>query len=980
MNQTSNKEFINLQSSNTSRNYSHCSYKQNSKLIQQMPHNEFFMQYPFQPKDSTNYDMNGFELDNRDPQNIDSYSNRSKQCNTQNMVNLSERRRITSPTTKQRRKKTRAEEMIKKIIDKLKISSNEYTQSFCVNQLLQTGTTSIICDKQKEKRSKLKWIKESIKFPIARCSRFREIQKKIMQVSYITILIFSPLILIFPQNQEIILLMFALLILSVLNNIFNLHTTYYQNDVEITNLRQIQINYIKRYLIKDFLVFLSFIFMFQFCETDQYMTIIGVIVLNIMTIQKVKLHNPLSQSLAVLLAYRFSIGICYCHLFTLIYISLNHSQIIYDSLSVQFKIYLTYLHKYLDEYLTIYGSLTHETSFELQFAIFVQIIQTCNKVTAFLDILFFFNLNVDQYLFQKHYFDFKAFLKHHKIDGQLKKKALSNYKYEMKNDIQYQSSIIDAKSIKYVNCEVQKSIEKTINGKYFQKITIFQKFSQDTQERLVEKMQFQTYQPNEMILKQNQSDDDSLYLINKGYAKVCYTGINNAQSGIKQLSKFQTFGEVSFFTGLPRTSSVICIGQVEVYKITRNDFLNVIKNNRLDLEIASLLRDQILFGNDYGQIGLRCFCCNATNHLISSCDKLHYNPNKEKILSQCSYNHIQSRKLFKRNGKRTQNSRDYLFQIGMAGEEFQENNFIADSQILKDLTYNQNYWSSTNIQQNQSQQISYQPIMHRTKHGEKNSILLSSELDDIKESCLDIDTNLIKKEKTVYTQQNQLQMKTIIKELECEDESSLSDYTQTISQQQNIQQIQTSKVNNVQVNMAENKDKLLDIPIFGQNNNIQQLNQRNSPRNSTVYDLKNNRQNRKSFSYTPQPDISKKLENIKWLSRSNRYLDETDINQQEQIQIQQRKKSPPSYNLKQDENIFIALTNLIQQNNFSGFSEDDEFEKGQNFSKYFPFFNPDYVIKKYNNLKQQQFCFINKSKYTLSYVLSEKIKRKLGQK
>lgn len=41
--------------------------------------------------------------------------------------------------------------------------------------------------------------------------------------------------------------------------------------------------------------------------------------------------------------------------------------------------------------------------------------------------------------------------------------------------------------------------------------------------------------------------------------------------------------------------------------------------------------------------------------------------------------------------------------------------------------------------------------MHRTKHGEKNSILLGSELDDIKESCLDIDTNLIKKEKTVYT-------------------------------------------------------------------------------------------------------------------------------------------------------------------------------------------------------------------------------------
>lgn len=33
----------------------------------------------------------------------------------------------------------------------------------------------------------------------------------------------------------------------------------------------------------------------------------------------------------------------------------------------------------------------------------------------------------------------------------------------------------------------------------------------------------------------------------------------------------------------------------------------------------------------------------------------------------------------------------------MAGEEFQENNFNADSDILRDLTNNQNYLSSTYI-------------------------------------------------------------------------------------------------------------------------------------------------------------------------------------------------------------------------------------------------------------------------------------------
>ena len=40
-----------------------------------------------------------------------------------------------------------------------------------------------------------------------------------------------------------------------------------------------------------------------------------------------------------------------------------------------------------------------------------------------------------------------------------------------------------------------------------------------------------------------------------------------------------TFGEVSFFTGLPRTSTIVSIGAVETYKIRRSDFLEAIKNN-----------------------------------------------------------------------------------------------------------------------------------------------------------------------------------------------------------------------------------------------------------------------------------------------------------------------------------------------------------------------------------------------------------------
>ncbi|CAD8214817.1 unnamed protein product [Paramecium octaurelia] len=960
MNQSQSKEFIILPSSNTSRNYSHCSSKLIPQQTQQMPHNQFNMQYPFQPKDSNSLDMNGLEVESSDPHRMVQYSHQGKYSNKQKPTKLLERGRVTSPIYKQLNKNARTEQLIKKFIDKLKIGSKQFSESHCVNQLLQTGSNDDDPEKLNE-RTKFNFIKNSITIPIPRSSKFREIWKTIMQITYITILIFSPLVLIYPENSESIILLFSQLILTVLNNLFNLHTSYYQNDVEITNLRQIQHNYIRRYLIKDVLVYLSFILILQFCLTDLYITIIAVVVLNIVTIQKVKLHNLLSKQLAVLLAYRFSIAICYCHLFAIIQMSMNHSNLVYESISIQFKIYLIYLHKYLDEYLTIYGSLSQETNFELQFAIFVQIVQTCNRIGAFLEILFYFYQNIDKYLLKKHYFDFKAFLNHHKIDSQLKKKALSNYKYEMNSDQLQQSSAIDTKSIQYINSDIYKKIDKTINAKYFQKITVFQKFSQDTQERLIEKMTYQTFQSNEIILKQNSSDDGSLYMIKRGCVKICYTGINNAQTGIKQLTKFQTFGEVSFFTGLPRTSSVICLGPVETYKITRNDYLNVIKNNRSDFEIAQFLKDQVIFENLYDQIGLRCFCCNSPNHLLSSCDKLHYHPNKEKVLSQCSYNHNQIRKYYQRSIKRTLNSRDFLFQIGMAGQEFQENNCNFDSQILRDLTNNQNYLSSTYIQQNQSQQVGHIPVVYRPRPS--NSLLMNSDLDDVKESCYDTETNKIRKESPIYAQQNQFQTKGFIKELEREDPDSISIINQNISQAQTIQQVQTNKLN-----IFENPDRLNDLNIL----ELQMLNQNNNPRNC--------RQNRKSYSYTTQSEVSKKLESFKGSYRSNVHLDETDKNRIEQYQKQQRRRSQQTNNGKLDENILIALANQQNYNNFCSFQEDEEFDRAHNFCYYYPFYNPDFVIKKYNNLKIWQQLLPNKSRYTISYVLSDRIKEKVSYK
>ncbi|CAD8096941.1 unnamed protein product [Paramecium primaurelia] len=982
MNQTSSREYGNLQSSNSSRIQSNPSIKANQKLHQQMPLNEFIMQYPCQPKDSITYDLNGFDIDIKEHQIFDSYSNRSKQQNSQSMIILAERRKITSPSVKKRKKKMKMEQIIQKFIEKIKISNNVFTKQPYVNTLLQTYSIPFVQENTNNK-SIIDKIKQSVRLPIPRQCKFRQFWKLLMQITYLTTIIFSPLILIYPSNIQIYALLFVQLTLLVFNSILNLNTCFYKNGVEITHLATIQLNYIRRYGLQDIMQYLSFIIILQFCESNSQISIIALITLNLLIVRLIKLNSLITQQHCIMLFWQFIKGLSYCHIFSLISISYK-DEIGFEPISLQLKTYLSYLNEYINQYLTLSSSLVNNTNFELLLAFLVQLIFTINRVKLILDILFFFHQNVHKYLLQKNYFDLKAYLHNHQVDQNLMKKALSNYKFEMKKDFQQQNFMIDSQSIKYIDYEIQKAIQNSVNAKYFKKIVVLSQFSQNIQEKLVENMSLHYFQPNEIILKQNNRDDDSIYLIKKGQVKVCYQSGNKKQFGIKSLGEMQTFGEVSFFTGLPRTSTIVSLGPVETYKISRNDFLEAIKNNRQDLEIATYMKDQILQNNQYGLIGLKCFCCKSNEHLIFQCDKLHYKPDKEKIISKYQYDHHQLRRKYKRNLKRTNNSRIHLFQIGMAGEEFQENNFFIEdeSEILKELTQNYNYQSSTNIQQNQSQAIGFFPSRERIKSVDKNSILLISELDDVREQFQELDPVIHKKDKALFPSNNNFPIKEVIQELDGEDQSSNSeDIIPNDICLTNLQPNSEKQKQNNNLLTIPDKDKLQEMLIINSNCQIQQMS--NSCQILNSQEMKNSRQSRKSLSSTllhnQQNEVIKKHENLKSSSSKQNYYDDFELNPSDRSSPGMKKitKSPIQNKAKIEESpqIFVDLNN---SSHFFCLEDKEELDKAQNYIFYYPYYNPEFIINSYNQFKIHRIQkFIKKSPYTISYVISEKIKQKV---
>lgn len=68
-----------------------------------------------------------------------------------------------------------------------------------------------------------------------------------------------------------------------------------------------------------------------------------------------------------------------------------------------------------------------------------------------------------------------------------------------------------------------------------------------------------------------------------------------------------------------------------------------------------MIKEKLLFYNDYSSINKKCFSCQQFNHIIEECPKLHFVPNVEKIVKQNNYPHLNERSFHNRTKKKSIN-------------------------------------------------------------------------------------------------------------------------------------------------------------------------------------------------------------------------------------------------------------------------------------------------------------------------------------
>ncbi|CAK73868.1 unnamed protein product (macronuclear) [Paramecium tetraurelia] len=173
-------------------------------------------------------------------------------------------------------------------------------------------------------------------------------------------------------------------------------------------------------------------------------------------------------------------------------------------------------------------------------------------------------------------------------------------------------------------------------------------FSLKFQQALVPFMQEINTIPEERVVEMNNIDDCSIYIINKGEMEVVFEAKNKMnvkfkRNNIKVLEKGEYFGFYSFITNQPRTATVVSKGFGKLFKITRDNFVNLLDQFPDEREIFYMIKDKVIINQDLSDLQIKCYGCKGNTHMVNYCPFLHFNPNQDRVIKQSLYPHQQER-------------------------------------------------------------------------------------------------------------------------------------------------------------------------------------------------------------------------------------------------------------------------------------------------------------------------------------------------
>ena len=346
-----------------------------------------------------------------------------------------------------------------------------------------------------------------------------------------------------------------------------------------------------------------------------------------------------------------------------------------------------------------FGDITPQNIPEISFTIFFIYIAcgmfayTINSVGIILQ-----NINKNEREFKRHMNLINGYMRQKNIHFDLRTKIRNYLEYIWKEE-----KVEDHDAALEVINKLSKCLKEELllnaNGIILRNFPLFQhNFSDNTLRKLIYEMKEINMTPGDIIYHQNDVLDPSIFIIRKGIVElfVPTPRRNETNTVLQILKKGELFGEISFFTELPRETTARCATFASFYAIKRQRFIEILKENSEDYEIFCQIKDNVTLYNEYDNLFIICRSCKESTHPTIYCPFLHLTLSNQRILSKFNFFRPQERSHFTRRNHRTKGARLKFSENRMASKMLtneanssENHTLISSNKIESSLDVNQ---------------------------------------------------------------------------------------------------------------------------------------------------------------------------------------------------------------------------------------------------------------------------------------------------
>ncbi|EAR97090.2 cyclic nucleotide-binding domain protein (macronuclear) [Tetrahymena thermophila SB210] len=178
-----------------------------------------------------------------------------------------------------------------------------------------------------------------------------------------------------------------------------------------------------------------------------------------------------------------------------------------------------------------------------------------------------------------------------------------------------------------ISCHLNEKLKTDYFGRIFSKIGFLnQNFGQETIEKLSLCCQEEYFLPNQIIFNENDNEDLSLIYVVEGEVELSrqVSSEERASKILRVVQQDCVFGELSFFTGNQRNAQAKATTFTTILKISRQQFIDIVKGNDKEFQQLCLIKDNILQYNDFRLLQIKCRICQSFKHFESDCPIIHF--------------------------------------------------------------------------------------------------------------------------------------------------------------------------------------------------------------------------------------------------------------------------------------------------------------------------------------------------------------------